>query len=167
MGADANSSGALSARSHTPWRHKLVQWDVTHFAIPLSFSAFAAMWKAASAHYVRVPIPDAIYIVLWSLALFMLLVTLSLYLARLALWRSAVLWDFNNPRLVNFFFMPVIIGSLLLIGAPDALMRRDARRGAFVALTAYQVLLSVYLYGEWLFGSVLIASCTPWCSCGS
>lgn len=142
------------------WRSKLVQWDISHFAISLALSAFTAMWKSVSPKYV-IRIPPIAYISLWGISLSVAGLTLILYLLRAMMWPKSVMCDFRNPRLVNFFFVPVIMGSLLTVGAPDVVMGALSRKIALYVLTAYQVLLSLYLYGEWLFGSALIEVTHP------
>lgn len=142
------------------WRGKLAQWDISHFAISLALSAFAAMWKSVSPTYV-IRIPSVAYIALWGISLSVAGLTLTLYLLRAIIWPQSIMWDFRNPRLVNFFFVPVILGSMLTVGAPDAVMGALPRKIALGVLTTYQVLLSVYLYGEWLFGSALIEVTHP------
>ncbi len=139
-----------------PWRKWLVQWDVTHFAIALAFSAFAAMWKSVCINYTRLDVPKALFSVLWVGAIIVLVVVLVLYIARLVIWPEAIRFDFRNPRMVSFFFVPVIIGSILAIGAPVYVMNAIAHKIAFFILAAYQTALSLFLCGEWLFGSALI-----------
>lgn len=153
MGSDTEP--AAPARGRSSWRHKLAQWDISHFAIPLALAAFTAMWKSVCSHYV-IKVPNVVYISFWCIALSMLAITLLLYSLRVIMWPGSVLWDFHNPRLVNFFFVPVIVGSLLVLGAPDIVMHAVGRKVAFYILTTYQSGLSLYLYGEWLFGSALI-----------
>lgn len=135
---------------------KVVQFDVTHFAISIAFAAFAAMWKSVSMNYERLSVPKEAFAILWFIALLALAVTVSIYVARIIMWPGSLRFDFSNPKMVNFFYSPVIIGCLMVIGAPSFVMNTLARTIAFYILLAYQAGLSVYLYGEWLFGSVLI-----------
>lgn len=144
----------------TTWSGKLAQWDISHFAISLALSAFTAMWKSVSPTYI-IHIPSVAYIALWGISLSVAGLTLALYLLRAILWPRSIMWDFRNPRLVNFFFVPVIMGSMLTVGAPDSVMGALPRKIALGVLTTYQVLLSVYLYGEWLFGNALIEVTHP------
>lgn len=138
------------------WRKWLVQWDITHFAIALAFSAFAAMWKSVCMNYTRLDIPKAIFSVLWFIAVTVLLVVFIIYAARLIIWPSSIVFDFTNPRMVSFFFVPVIIGCIVAIGAPSFVMNATAHKIAFFGLAAYQTALSLFLCGEWLFGTALI-----------
>lgn len=138
------------------WRAWVVQWDVTHFAIALAFAAFAAMWKTVCVFYEPVTVPKFIFTTLWSIALAVLAIATAIYALRVIIWPRSVAHDFANPRMVNFFFVPVIVGTLLVVGAPNVAMSRTARAVAFYILAAYQLVLSLYLYGEWLFGSALI-----------
>lgn len=133
-----------------------MQWDVSHFAIALAFSAFAAMWKAAGTHFQVVTIPRMFFRVLWGLALLILLIDLVLYIVRAIVFPPSIARDFANPRLVNFFFVPVIIGTLLVISVPNPIRNVPAVHVAYYSLAAYQLALAVYLYGEWLFGKQII-----------
>lgn len=155
MGSHAEPAPPGQKPRRANWRHVLVQWDISPSAIPLAVSAFTVMWKAVYKHYI-LNVPSAAYIFFWCIALSMLVLTLLLYTLRISVWPGSILWDFRNPRLVNFFFIPVIVGSLLIVGAPDFVMDAACLKVAFYVLTTYQVALSVYIYGEWLFGSALI-----------
>ncbi len=145
----------------TAWRKWLVQWDVTHFAIALATSAFATMCKVVCSHFTKLFIPRLFSIALWFEALVALLIVLVLYIARIVLWPGSILFDFRNPKMVSFFFVPVIVGCLLTLGAPPFVMNYNAHRLAFFILGTYQVSLGMYLSGEWLFGSALINVAHP------
>lgn len=136
-----------------PWRLWVVQWDISHFAISLAFFAFTGMWMTASKHFGMIHIPRPIWYILWALSCLTAVVNLGLYAARAFLFPGAVMDDFRHPRLVNFFFAPVICGALLVLTAPDAVRSFQFCRVAFFVLGTYQVVLALYLYGEWLFGS--------------
>jgi len=138
------------------WHSFLIQWDISHFAIPLAFAAFCGMWKSVTLNYPMFKVPDAIFISLWGLALFTLAVVSGIYVCRLTLWPKCIRVDFANPRTVNFFFVPTIIGCLLVLAAPPKVLNTTLLKVVFYMMGTYQTLLSVYLYGEWLFGSSLI-----------
>lgn len=138
------------------WHAFLVQWDISHFAIPLAVSAFAGMWKSVTVNYPMFDVPDAVFITLWGVALFTLAVVSGVYVCRLTLWPKSILVDFANPRTVNFFFVPTIIGCLLILAAPSKILNTTLLKVMFYMLGTYQTILSLYLYGEWLFGSSLI-----------
>ncbi len=143
------------------WRKWVVQWDVTHFAIALATSAFATMWKVVCSHFTKLTIPRLLAIILWFGAFAALLIVTALYLARIVLWPGSIFFDFRNPKMVSFFFVPVIVGCLLTLGAPPFLMNYNAHRIAFFILGTYQVGLGIYLAGEWLFGPALIDVAHP------
>lgn len=138
------------------WKTWVVQWDVTHFAIALAFAAFSGMWKAVCVFYSRIDIPKFVFVSLWYIALVVLAAAFAVYVLRIIIWPKSIAFDFANPRMVNFFFVPVIVGTLLVIGAPINVTSFSSRAAAFYVLLAYQVGLSLYLSGEWLFGSALI-----------
>ena len=143
------------------WRRWLIQWDVTHFAIALATSAFATMWNIVCSHFTMLVIPRLLSVIVWFDALVILLIVLTIYVARIVLWPGSILFDFRDPKMVSFFFVPVIVGCLLTLGAPTFAMSYVAHKAAFFALGAYQVGLSIYLSGEWLFGSALIDVAHP------
>ncbi len=159
------NSGEISRDTEMPeitvWRRWLVQWDVTHFAIALATSAFASMWKIVCSHFPMLTVPQTLPVLGWFGAVVTLLIVLAIYVARIKLWPASILFDFRNPKMVSFFFVPVIIGCLLTLGAPPFFMSYVGHKAAIFTLGAYQVGMSIYLAGEWLFGSVLIDVAHP------
>lgn len=136
------------------WRRWVVQWDISHNAIPLAFFAFTAMWQAVSNHLMD-NIPNTIYLILFYVSCIILFLTVSLFAMRVILYPTLIVTDFTHPRLMNFFYMPVIIGSLFVLTLPKPGGNADNEtlfRVAFFILGSYQVALSLYMFGEWLFG---------------
>lgn len=136
-----------------PWRRWVVQWDISHNAVPLAFFAFTAMWQTASLHFGMTKIPPHIWYVMYYVSCTMLFISALIYITRAIIYPPAISSDFDHPRLLNFFFMPVIIGALCILTTPPALQSLLQFRVGFYVLALYQVSLSLYLFGEWLFGS--------------
>lgn len=137
------------------WRRWIVQWDISHNAIPLAFFAFTAMWQTIGNHLMST-LPETIYIILFYVSCIIFTLTLSLFLVRVCLCPRLVAFDFHHPRLMNFFYIPVIVGSLFILTVPKATSAPDnipLFRVAFYVLGTYQVCLSLYMFGDWLFGS--------------
>lgn len=136
-----------------PWRRWVVQWDISHNAIPLAFFAFTSMWQTASQHFGMFKVPQEIWFTLYFMSCTILAVSIVLFLLRIFIHPAAIAADFHHPRLVNFFFMPVMIGPLCVITTPPFPRSLGMFVAGFYILSAYQLGLALYLYGEWLFGS--------------
>lgn len=135
------------------WRRWIVQWDMSHMAIPLAFFAFTSMWQTASNHYGMLVIPSEIWFVLYFTSCIILAITLALLCLRTFVYPAAIVKDFKHPRLMNFFYTPVIIGSLCILTTPPFMRSLSEFRAGFYILATYQVILALYLFGEWLFGT--------------
>lgn len=135
------------------WRKWVVQWDMSHMAIPLAFFAFTSMWQTASMHYGMRTVPQEIWIVLYFTSCIILAVTCTILCLRIFVYPAAIVKDFKHPRLMNFFYTPVIIGSLCILTTPRFMRTLTEFRSGFYILAVYQVFLALYLFGEWLFGS--------------
>lgn len=136
-----------------PWRRWVVQWDISHNAISLAFFAFTAMFQTASLHFGMVNVPHTMWYSLFFISCALLFVNIILFLIRAVIFPQAIVQDFRNPRLVNFFFMPVMIGALLVLTTPPFLNSLTYFVVGFYVLATYQLVLTLYLYGEWLFGA--------------
>lgn len=135
------------------WKKWIVQWDMSHNAIPLAFFAFTSMWQTASTHFGMVSIPRIIWFILYFTSCFIAFICIIIFLIRCYIFPGAIVSDFHHPRLFNFFFMPVIIGALCILTSPPFLRSVTQFRVAFYVLGVYQVTLALYLFGEWLFGA--------------
>lgn len=135
------------------WRRWVVQWDISHNAVALAFFAFTAMWQTASLHFGMVSVPAPVWYTLYFISCLILALCASLYLIRAIVFPRAVVSDFNHPRLISFFFLPVMIGALCILTTPPFLRSRAEFVVGFYLLGAYQLTLGLYLYGEWLFGA--------------
>lgn len=135
------------------WRRWVVQWDISHNAIPLAFFAFTAMWQTAASHYGMESLPEEISVILFFTSYTILAASVAIFVTRIVIYPAAIVADFQHPRLMNFFFMPVMIGALLVLTTPTFMRSVTQFRIAFYLLGTYQVMLSVFLFGEWLLGS--------------
>lgn len=135
------------------WRRWVVQWDISHNAVPLAFFAFTALWQTASLHFGMLAIPRQIWFVLYYFSCLILTISALLYITRAIIYPQAIPSDFSHPRLINFFFMPVMIGALCILTTPPHLSSLLQFRVGFYTLGLYQISLALYLYGEWLWGS--------------
>lgn len=135
------------------WRRWIVQFDISHNAICLAFFAFTSMWQTASTHFTVVALPASISVVLYIISCALLSVALVIFVLRAVLYPCAYVEDFRHPRLVNFFYMPVMIGALCILTTPAGLRTVMQFKISFYVLSCYQVALTLYLYGEWLFSA--------------
>lgn len=143
------------------WRRWVVQWDISHNAVALAFFAFTGMWQTAAQHLGMVHLPPAIWYVMYFVSCLILTASALIYVTRAIIYPRSIVEDFKHPRLINFFFMPVMIGALCIITTPPFLRSLNQFVVGFYVLSAYQVGLTLYLYGEWLFGSHPTGSIHP------
>lgn len=157
IGSSEVESTALAVQMELipSWRRWIVQWDVSHNAIPLAFFAFTAMWQTASANLGTVgAFAKTIYLILFYTSCIIFTITFSIFIARIIIYPASLASDFHHPRLMNFFFMPVIIGCLFVLTLPVCAARSvTGYEISFYILAAYQLTLALYMYGEWLFGA--------------
>lgn len=144
---------AQQLRQIPAWRRWVVQWDISHNAVALAFFAFTAMWQTANLHFGMVSVPSPVWYTLYFTSCLILALCASLYILRTIIFPPAIVADFNHPRLINFFFLPVMIGALCVITTPPFLRSRTQFLVGFYLLGAYQLSLGLYLFGEWLFGA--------------
>lgn len=100
-----------------------------------------------------VTVPKIIWYILYFISITILAFCIIVFALRIIIFPSALIADFNHPRLMNFFFMPVIIGALCIITTPTAWRTLSEFRVGFYILAVYQLLLSLFMFGEWLFGA--------------
>ncbi|PXF41193.1 S-type anion channel SLAH2 [Gracilariopsis chorda] len=146
-------AAAADVREHRPerappaqWRLRVAQFDISHNAIPLAFYAFTATLATAT----RVGFPRTVVDVAFYISFAVLVLTSSLTVLRVIIHPAAFLQDFSNARLQNFFYLPSIVGALVLITLPSPFRLWIPMAVSFYTLFAYQFLLSLYLYGNWL-----------------
>ncbi|PXF41297.1 S-type anion channel SLAH2 [Gracilariopsis chorda] len=135
------------------WRRWIVQFDISHNSICLAFFAFTSMWQTACTHFNMVALPATIWFILYIISCVLLCVALIIFAIRAVLYPSAYVEDFRHPRLVNFFYMPVMIGALLMLTTPPWVRTVAQFKVSFYVLSCYQLALTLYLYGEWLFSA--------------
>lgn len=142
-----------SSRGVPSWKAWVVQWDMSHNSIPLAFFAFTAMWQTAARHFHVVKIPSVIWYTLYVTSCVILAISAVITILRIIVYPRAVVGDFQHPRLMNFFFMPVIIGALCVLTTPPGFLSVTSFKVAFYGLSTYQLVFTLYFFGEWLFGS--------------
>lgn len=144
-----------------PWRLFIVQFDFTHNAIPLAFFAFTSMLQALTSRLDIISLPQAIPTTFFVFSIIVLILSFLITLARIILFPPAIVADFSHSRVTNFFFVPAIIGPLALLTAPSSIRSLTAFRVGFYILGTYQIGLSLYNNGEWLFASAPTRSIYP------
>lgn len=143
------------------WRLCVAQWDMSHNAIPLALFAYTGLLQTLSVTSTALRIPAAVWTAAFFVSLLALAVSALLTLLRVAIHPAGLAADFRSPRLVNFFFLPSIIGSLALLTAPPFLRSYAASVVGLYLLAAYQSILALYLFGEWLFKKPITGSIYP------
>lgn len=135
----------------TTWKKALVQMNVTYFGPALGLAAYSGLWKSLHTSF-WVSCPEQVWYVLWFLALFTFVLTTVLYGMRAFLSLALLRRDFNCNRLVCFFFAPLIVTSSLVLATPSFMVNSTLSIIAFYSLLVYQFGLTLYIYGDWLFG---------------
>jgi len=137
-----------------PWRIRaIVQFNINHFGPALGFSAVTRVCNALGFDFGLFTIPDWIWIVLWFVTSVLLALSFILYILRIIIFPQGVLLDFRDNTRVNFFAAPLIVMVNLLVKIPTFFRpNQTAITVFFYVLFIYQLLLSLYIYGEWLFG---------------
>mmetsp|Transcript_14739 Transcript_14739/g.31581 ORF Transcript_14739/g.31581 Transcript_14739/m.31581 type:complete len:456 (+) Transcript_14739:1-1368(+) len=133
----------------------IVQFSVVHFGPALGLSASATLWRFVHTSHHWFSVPDIVWTVLWFITAILLAATSALYIARCIFFPLGVRHDFRDNTLVNFFAAPIITLTNLLSGVPPSIMPKNctALEVFLYILFVCQLLLSLYIYGEWLFGS--------------
>ncbi|CAN8072281.1 unnamed protein product [Agarophyton chilense] len=140
---DMNPTIAPPAR----WRQKVVQFDMAHNSIALAFYAVTATLRLSS----RVGSPQRVADVFFGISAAVLAICTTLTLVRSYIFPAAFVQDFHNPRLINFFYLPPIIATLTLTSLPLAVRFYVPMAVVFYTSAVYQVGLSLFLYGNWLY----------------
>ncbi|CAN8063764.1 unnamed protein product [Agarophyton chilense] len=139
------------------WRQRIVQFDVSYNAIALAFFAFTGSLRIAS----RIGVPDMAASTMFFASLMVLALCSLLTVMRAAIFPDALVRDFSDPRLINFFFLPAIIVPLALITAPPHLRHYHVFMILFYISFIYQFCLSLYTYGQWLQVSTPVSTVSP------
>lgn len=143
------------------WRRFIVQYDFSHNAIPLAFFAFTLMLQTITTRLDIINLPQVLPTLFFIFSLIILVISSLITLLRIIIFPPAVFADFFHSRLTNFFFLPAIIGPIALLAAPSSIRSFTAYRLGFYVIGTYQVLLSLYHNGEWLFAAAPTRSIYP------
>ena len=130
-----------------------IQFNISHAGIALGCSAYAAMWRALQGNVRSFTIPAMIPDIFWWFAVLVSVLLYFLLGVRALIFPVLIKRDFINNRLTNFFASPAIVISTLATSSPSYLQVGAARRAVFYGLIVYQLLLSLYWYGDWLFAT--------------
>ncbi|XP_042379107.1 S-type anion channel SLAH4-like [Zingiber officinale] len=138
---------------------KLTGFHAGYFRISLSLCGQALLWKtlsepgggasarSAALRHLSRSVPGAVYLLLWSVALAVLVGLCALYALRCGLRRRHVAAEFSHPVGVNYLFAPWISWLLLLQAAPAA--AAPLFRPLWWVFAAPILLLDVKIYGQW------------------
>ncbi|RDX58576.1 S-type anion channel SLAH1, partial [Mucuna pruriens] len=131
----------------------LTKFHAGYFRISLSLGGQALLWKTLMEHDTSTPrrvlctLPSAAFLVLWSLALFVLVLLSLLYLLRCLFFFKMVKAEFLHNVGVNYLFAPWISWLLLLQSAPLVAPKTTAVLWWVFAVPV--VVLDVKIYGQW------------------
>lgn len=128
-----------------------------YFRITLSFGTQAFLWKilselteknSALLHKYHA-LPYATFILLWSLALFIMAVFSTVYILRCIFHFDMVRADFVNHVGANYLYALWISWLLLLESAPSVIPRAELYHGLWWVFTLPVVILDLKVYGQW------------------
>ncbi|CAM8918433.1 unnamed protein product [Rhodiola kirilowii] len=135
----------------------LMRLHAGYFRITLSFGTQAFLWKILSEFTEKLSalphkyrgLPYTTFILLWSLALFILLVFSVLYVLRCIFHFELVKTEFMNHVGANYLYAQWISWLLLLESAPSVIPRADFYHGLWWVFALPIVILDVKVYGQW------------------
>ncbi|KEH36225.1 C4-dicarboxylate transporter/malic acid protein [Medicago truncatula] len=128
-----------------------------YFRISLSFGGQALLWKTlidptndtSKSRHVLSMLPSSVFIVLWSMSLFILALLSLLYLLRCLFFFKMVKEEFLHHVGVNYLFAPWISWFLLLQSAPFIAPKTITYLILWWVFTVPVVVLDVKIYGQW------------------
>lgn len=141
----------------------LPKFHAGYFRISLSLGGQALLWKtlmAPTSHDMNMSSstlrrvinalhPTSIFIVLWSIALFTLVLLSLIYLLKCFFYFKMVKAEFLDHVGVNYLFVPWISWLLLLQTAPFLTPRTASYLVLWWVFAVPLVLLDVKIYGQW------------------
>ena len=136
----------------------VLQWDITHYGMALGFAAYTVMMRSLANKFDNIQFFETMWLILWYLSVGIGVGISTVYAVRCVMFFQACLADFNDHRLVNFFFAPLIVAASLALSTPDKFLPGDKGEDVVGFHVAFWVLLigqmagALWLYGDWLFG---------------
>ena len=152
-----STSMILAKRSLMSLNSMLTKFHAGYFRISLSLGGQALLWKtlaqptddtSAMRRVFHVLHPTA-FLVLWSLALFILVLLSLLYLLRCLFFFKMVKAEFLHHVGVNYLFAPWISWLLLLQSAPFMAPKTVPYLVLWWVFAVPVVMLDVKIYGQW------------------
>lgn len=136
-------------------RSILTKFHAGYFRISLSLGGQALLWKTLliepthDTSTLRHVLRPSVFLVLWSLALFILVLLSLLYLLRCLFFFKMVKAEFLDHVGVNYLFAPWISWLLLLQSAPFMAPKTVPYLVLWWVFAIPVVLLDVKIYGQW------------------
>jgi tellurite resistance protein TehA-like permease len=136
----------------------LKKFHAGYFRISLSFGGQALLWKTliieptkdtSTSRHVLHTLPSSVFIVLWSLSLFILTLLSILYLLRCLYFFKMVKSEFLHHVGVNYLFAPSISWLLLLQSSPFIAPKTITYLILWWLFAVPMVVLDVKIYGQW------------------
>ncbi len=119
------------------------------FGVSVGFASNSLVWKFLSEPRYGGVTP-VVSSTLWWLALGVLLVSLVIFTIRLARFPDAALREICDPVRCNFYFMPMIATSLLLLATPELLYSDLGIQVIFYTESVIDWAMRILLWSEWL-----------------
>jgi len=128
----------------------LVQLNITHAGLALGVSAYAGLMDTLAGYML---VPGIVAFVLWILSATLAIVVFSLLIVRAFRYPHLLKRDFTSNKYTSFFASPAIVMGGLATSVPQAFNNQTVLRVVFYGLLAYQTVLALYWYGDWLFAT--------------
>ncbi|KAK7351731.1 hypothetical protein VNO77_11392 [Canavalia gladiata] len=152
-----SASSMVANRSLMSLSSVLTKFHAGYFRISLSLGGQALLWKTLieptndtnTLRRVLHTLPATAFLVLWSLALFILVLLSLLYLLRCLFFFKMVKVEFLHDVGVNYLFAPWISWLLLLQSAPFVAPKTATYLVLWWVFAVPVVVLDVKIYGQW------------------
>eukprot|EP00184_Porphyridium_aerugineum_P005518 CAMPEP_0184694432 /NCGR_PEP_ID=MMETSP0313-20130426/2396_1 /TAXON_ID=2792 /ORGANISM="Porphyridium aerugineum, Strain SAG 1380-2" /LENGTH=975 /DNA_ID=CAMNT_0027152725 /DNA_START=295 /DNA_END=3222 /DNA_ORIENTATION=+ len=136
-----------------PAKQFIIQLHIGHSGPMLGISSLAVLWAVIIPNFEWINPPPEIYYTLWFIAATLLVVFTFAYIVRSIVFYPGLIADISDYRRANFFAAPIITLANLLLVVPQFFHASHlALVVCFYILLSLQTILSLYIYGEWVFG---------------
>lgn len=131
------------------FKHFLEHFKVLFYGVCLGSCSQTMLWKNLTLIYSW--IPPIFAWVWWIIGSFIFALVTFMYLAKVYFHRKIVQNELKNPARSNLLFAPMLTILFLNAGAPKEIENINASEFVFFFCLIWQVALTTYLYGQWIF----------------
>lgn len=142
-----------SATGLSPFELFVIQFDIKHIGVSIGCVSVVLLWKSLAVSYRLVKAPKEIYILFWYFTVALTIAIFTIYLYRCVRYPDLLRMDFEHNVATNMFGGVGIICEGLILATPPHAWNLEFAETWFFILCAYQVVLAVFWYADWLFKS--------------